>query len=419
MRVRTVCHCFLLTVSLLLTLPSHVTGQAGQLDPSFGQGGIVTTDFGSGGGTANAVAIQPDGKIVVCGGVGGSTGFPIAAVARYNPDGSLDTGFGTAGITSVPGILNVPSSIALQSDGKIVVAAFYNQITVMRFKANGYLDSTFGNYGVFSTGFLFSSGRQSGVGVLPDGRIVVAGGPRLLGLLPNGTLDPTFGTAGSAPLAGDAPTALALLSSGKILVAGAGPSTDAGSSSGSIARYNSNGSLDKSFGINGQVGTTGPAYAMVLASGEFLLAGNLASSLSISVGPTVGFAVSRYQGFGAVDGKFAIHGGVVTPIAGFPVLLTSGVGVQSSGDIVTLATATATAPPQSFALARYTPNGQLDPTFGAGGTVVTSFSGASAIAANGLAIQPDGNIVAVGSFTIYGNHGQVDSGFKLIRYLGR
>jgi uncharacterized delta-60 repeat protein len=87
--------------SLLRASVPQAGAQAGQLDPTFGRGGIVSTDFGiqlgqSNIATANAVTIQSDGKILVCGGAPTSAGFPTAAVARYNTDGSLDTAFGTA-----------------------------------------------------------------------------------------------------------------------------------------------------------------------------------------------------------------------------------------------------------------------------------------------------------------------------------
>jgi hypothetical protein len=91
--------------------------------------------------------------------------------------------------------------------------------------------------------------------------------------------------------------------------------------------------------------------------------------------------VSRYFGMGATDAKFGTHGGVLTALAGFPTIATSGLGVQSSGDIVVLGTAIASSVvPHVFALVRYTPTGQLDNTFGANGTVTTSFGNINATA---------------------------------------
>lgn len=134
----------LLILSILFIIASQVAAaQAGYLDPTFGNGGIVTTDFGqqnqpSNAATANAVTIQADGKIVVCGGVPGQRGFPVPAVARYNPNGSLDTSFGTAGVVSVPSLVNAPfTSITLQTDGKIVATAGGFTAYVVRFTSRG------------------------------------------------------------------------------------------------------------------------------------------------------------------------------------------------------------------------------------------------------------------------------------------
>src|ERR1017187_6034230 len=119
----------LLIVSILLIASQQAAAQASRLDPTFGTGGIVTTDFGdqtqsSNVATANAVTIQANGKIVVGGGVPSHTGFPVPAVARYNTNGSLDTTFGTGGMVSTPSIEDVPfTAITLQTDGKIVAVA--------------------------------------------------------------------------------------------------------------------------------------------------------------------------------------------------------------------------------------------------------------------------------------------------------
>jgi uncharacterized delta-60 repeat protein len=408
-----------LIISILLIASAQAEAQAGQLDPTFGQGGIVTTDFGNHQGdiaSANAVTIQPDGKIVVCGGAPQSNGFPTAVVARYNTDGSLDKGFGSAGITVTPNQLNFPTSIALQTDGKMVVAGAFNQLTVIRYNPNGQLDTTFGTNGAFSTGFLGgNNNRTSGVVIQPDGKILVAGASILLRLLTNGEVDPNFGTGNGARLAGYDPTAVALLSNGKILVASALFSSGF-ENPGFVTRYTSDGSLDASFGINGQLSVPGPANTMVLLdagrfAGEFLIGGSLTSSVT---GPVGGFAVSGYQAVGMADGRFGTHGGVVTPISNFPAIATSGLGVQSSGDIVILSTASANFTTYVFALARYTPAGRLDTTFGTDGIVITSFSKTDEVTANGLAIQSDDKIVAVGNYLA----GQDDTGFKLARYLG-
>jgi uncharacterized delta-60 repeat protein len=188
-------------------------------------------------------------------------------------------------------------------------------------------------------------------------------------------------------------------------------------------RYNMNGSLDTSFGINGQLATAGSGNAMgLLNTGEFLVGGNLIYNLGIlnaGFGPSTGFAVSRYQGGGVTDGKFGNHGGTftaITPSSSYANVVTSGLGIQSSGDIVLLGTAM-NIYGLAFALVRYTPTGELDTTFGTNGTVITTF-GSDLINASGIAMQSDGKIVAVGSYTSP-VQGSPDYGYKLARYLGQ
>ena len=406
---------WLLILSILVIASTQAAAQAGQLDPTFGTGGIVTTDFGnirysSNAATASAVTIQPDGKILVCGGVPSSTGFSGAALARYNKDGSLDKGFGNAGVVVTPSLTPF-TSITLQTDGKIVVAGPSGglKINVARYTTKGSLDSTFGTGGIFTSGFIVGSDGPSNVIIQPDGKILVADGA-MLRLLSDGQLDTSFGTAGQATVLGSNTASMALLPNGRILV-GLALATGDFASSGFVTRYKSNGNLDTSFGINGQLASAGPANRLVLLStGEFLVDGSLANSLT---GPSTGFAVSRYLGMGLADAKFATHGGVVTPVPNFPTIATSGLGVQSSGDIVTLGTASANFSNFVFALTRYTPAGKLDTTFGTNGIVTTSF-GSDYVTANALAIQSDDKIVAVGSYIDQSS----DTGFKLTRYLG-
>ena len=105
----------------------------------------------------------------------------------------------------------------------------------------------------------------------------------------------------------------------------------------------------------------------------------------------------------------------------YPIVATSGLAIQASGDIVILGTATTTSL-TVFALARYTPSGQLDTTFGTHGTVVTQFGGGiqvPSVSANGLAIQSDGKIVAVGGYTAFVPYHGFDTAFKIVRYLGQ
>jgi uncharacterized delta-60 repeat protein len=411
----------LLIVAILLIASQQAAAQAGHLDPTFGSGGIVTTDFGDQTGSsnvasANAVTIQSNGKIVVGGGVPSHTGFPVPAVARYNTNGSLDTTFGTGGMVAISSLEDAPfTAITLQTNGEIVAVAGGFTAYVVRYTSAGVLDSTFGTGGIVTLSQI-NGPSASGVLVQPDGKILVAD-RALFRLLSDGQFDTSFGTGGTARTAGYPATGLALLPNGKILVA----SSFAGS--GFISQYDANGSLDTTFGIGGQLASPGTAAGLVLlGTGDFLAAGGLTNNfLQAPIYRVTGFAVSRYMGVGIADASFGTNGGTETVIPNFPIVTTSGLAVQPSGDIVTLGTANQSGQ-TAFALARYAATGQLDTTFGTNGTVVTSFGGgfqAPSVSANGLAIQSDGKIVAVGGYSVFVPYHGFDTAFKLVRYLGQ
>ncbi len=414
-------HTCWLILSVLLIASPLAFAQAGQLDPTFGNGGIVTTDFGDQSRTgnvasANAVVIQPNGQIVVGGEIPGNNDFPIPAVARYNTNGSLDTSFGTSGITSIPSIEDVPfTALALQSDGKIVAVG---ENFVARFLSTGVLDSAFGTGGIVSLGTDFIGATPQGVVIQPNGSILVAD-RYLIRLLSTGQFDNSFGTGGTARTAGFPATTLALLPSGEILVA-----SSFSGSSGFISQYESNGSLDTTFGISGQVASPGTAPGIVLlGSGDFVAGGSLTNNsiLPIHGAAISGFAVSSYLPTGVMNANFGTNGGNFTSVAGYPTVATSALALQASGDLVMLGTATQTLQ-TAFALVRYTPAGQLDTTFGTNGTVTTTFGGGiqePSISANGLAIQSDSKIVAVGGYSVFVPFHGFDTAFKIIRYLGQ
>jgi uncharacterized delta-60 repeat protein len=412
-----------LAVLVITSWSTLALAQAGHLDPTFGNGGVVTTDFGnqtqaSNLATATGATIQPDGKILVCGGVPGSQGFVIAAVVRYEANGSLDKSFGTSGIVTIPSLEGVPfTSITLQPDGKILAVAGGFTASVVRYTSKGVLDSTFGTDGIVT--LEFTGGLSaSGVMVQPDGNILVANGP-LFRFLPDGEFDTSFGTGGTAKTAAYPAAGLALLPSGKILVASSVLGT-----SGFISQYESDGSLDATFGIGGQLASPGTAIGLALpGTGDFLAAGSLTNNSvrSRSGIAASSFVVSRYLGAGVTDASFGTNGGTVTTIPQFPTVATSGLALEPNGEIVTLGTANQPGLPV-FALARYTPTGQLDTTFGTNGIVVTSFGGSlqiPSVSANGLTIQPDGKIIAVGSYSIFVPYHGLDTAIKVVRYLGQ
>src|SRR5262249_35726058 len=206
----------ILAISLLFALSASVSAAPGDLDPSFGNGGKLTDWSGS----ANEVAIQQDGKIVIVGGGSIPLGVPFYdfQVARYNPDGTPDTTFGSGTgrvTTDFDGNYDVSLSVVIQPDGKIVVAGFSDSsgskgsLALARYNPDGSLDTTFGGgSGKVLTETPNWPGHVADVALQPDGKILgvigqvdVDGNDDIDGLMvrynADGSLDNSFGTGGS------------------------------------------------------------------------------------------------------------------------------------------------------------------------------------------------------------------------------
>ncbi len=399
---------------------------AGDLEGSFGTGGKVTTDFAENGDQANGIAVQPDGKIVTAGTALVAT--QDFALARYDADGSLDPTFGTGGTVTLDfgGSTDQAFAVALQPDGMIVVAGGAGpDFGLARYRPDGTLDPTFGTGGKVTTRFgLFGGGTGAhGVAVQADGKIVLAGTTfgsttqldfGLARYNPNGSLDATFGTGGKVtthfrpPIGSvDLGLAIALQPDGKIVAAG----TSFGATGGTFAlvRYTATGSLDGTFGSGGKV-TTGfggnqdEADAVaVQPDGKIVAAGKTG-------GQPFDFALARYNGDGTLDSTFGTAGKATTDFAGSPEDKAHAIVLQPDGTIVVAGETLhgGTAPSFDFALARYEGDGTLDPTFGTARTVTTDFGGHNDHAF-AIALQPDGNIVAAGD---------AFPDFALARYVG-
>lgn len=412
----------------------------GSLDTTFGSGGKITTDFYGGLDEALAVAVQVDGKILVTGGsYSGSTDYDFA-LARYNTDGTPDTSFGTLGKTTTDFFSGADeaNAIAIQPDGKIVLAGgaengagpAYPDFGLVRYNANGSLDSTFGNGGLVVTSFNGGNDTVRGVAVLPNGKIIAAGNAAafsggdfaLARYNSDGTLDSTFGTGGMVTtdffLGYDAALALAVQPDGKLVAAGYaeppgypnGREFDIG-----LARYNPEGTLDSSFGNGGKVSTElnlgdGRAYdAAIQPDGKIVAVGFNAVHLD----PTnvEDFALVRYLSDGSLDPSFG-SGGIVTSDFFGKDEEGDAVALQPNGSIVVAGYVNNVgATSGDFAVARYLANGSLDVTFGSGGIVTTDFANGFDQALD-VAIQSDGKIVAAG----YAG-GSTASDFAVARYL--
>ncbi|HEX2023409.1 MAG TPA: delta-60 repeat domain-containing protein [Acidimicrobiales bacterium] len=281
----------------------------GMLDPSFATVGATTTDLGTRNSIAFAVVVQPDGKIVAIGFASDSASTSTMALVRYNANGALDTGFGTGGkVKAPPGSAN---AAALQRDGKILAAGAVpsgaaTDFAVARYNPNGTLDASFGTGGKVTTSIGPGNDSISGIGVQADGKIVV-GGTTFNGTSEdfavarynaNGSLDTTFGSGGKVTTSlgafNDRANDLALQPDGKIVVVGnTFKSKDAAAFA--VVRYNANGTLDPTFGTGGKVITAVGAndFAAAVAiqpDGKVLVAGNTSDLVHTDL------ALVRYHG---------------------------------------------------------------------------------------------------------------------------
>lgn len=322
----------------------------------------------------------------------------------------------------------VPTGVAIQIDGKIVVSSTAGQnvdggalFGLARFNSNGSVDGSFGTGG-------HVDGRTLGAAALtlqPDGKILLTGANTVARFDSSGQLDPTFGTGGLSVLPFSFAAAIALQSDGRILIVSAPDFNPGGDKSGTIVRFNPNGTLDKTFGLFGEVAsvasggvfdTTGTALVsgiVLQADGKFIVAGTIASKLIHPPGSIrTGFGLVRYNPNGSIDTSFGTRGGVLTNFGSNPNATAFALAIQSNGDIIAAGQAGS-----SLALSRYTSAGALDATFGLSGIVTTSL-GSNPAAISSLVLQSDGKIVAAGnifSVSIFGFQEQA----AVARYLAQ
>ncbi len=398
----------LLAVWVMTLGPTSALAAPGALDSTFGTGGKVTTDFGGLFDWANALVRQPDGKLVIAGysSAGDADNF---ALARYNPNGSLDPAFGTGGkvITDFGGSVNEALAMVLQPDGKLVAAGYTqaagDDFALARYNSNGSLDPAFGTGGKVITDFDAMDEVVLALIQQPDGKLVAAGYTQAAGGFDfalvrynsNGSLDSTFGTGGkvTTDFGGlDRANALVVQPDGKLVAAG---STQVGGASNfALARYNINGSLDGAFGTGGKVTTDfgnpdDEVFALVLQPD-----GKLVAAGSTQAAGVYDFALARYNINGSLDGAFGTGGKVTTDVFGRPDDKASALVLQPDGKLVAAGYSLDDAG-YDFALARYNINGSLDTAFGAGGMMIADF-GSPDDAAAALVLQPDGKLVAAG-----------------------
>lgn len=374
---------------LCFTLPVFAA-PPGTLDTSFGTSGATYRNVSSADDEILALAVQPDNKIVAAGYSESSKQFTIA---RFNPNGSSDTAFGTGGIAKTSfGGDSIARAVAIQSDGKILVGGNMGvSFTLVRYTATGQMDTTFGNQGVVVTSFGNSAGI-TGLAVQTDGKIIATGYTDEFGdfalarYLVDGTLDTTFGGGTGKVMTDfsgdtDRPSSVKLQSDGKIVVAGSG--VDADLSTGfAIARYNIDGSLDTSFNGGGTLITVTGCGANAL--------GIQSDGKIVATGSTDDVYLARYNTNGSLDTSFGITGVITTNIGGIDSAFA--LTIDLSGSIL-VGGSTISAGNEDFFVAKYQGNGSLDPAFDNGDGIVITPLGTNSDTAYSVSLQPNGGII--------------------------
>lgn len=414
----------------------------GDLDPTFGVGGRVVTDFGTtfpglfqspSSDWIHALALQPDGSILGAGYSsyhGGLNRGRNFALVRYDAEGDIDTTFGSEGgvMTDLSfGGDDMIAAIRLQPDQKIIAAGCADcfsstlpsrNFAVARYNPNGSLDTTFGGSGIVVTDLNGTGDAVNAAALQQDGSIVLAGATRIDNMsqdfalaryLPNGTLDANFGVGGivTTDFAGAPDTAFAILVRPDGRMVAAGNASVAGASAFALAQYLPDGTLDSTFGANGRVLMDipdGTALAAVLQSdGRIVTAGQSRHNGLLE------FTLTRHLPDGTLDPSFGSNGVVVTDQVSTADDAAHSIALQPDGKIIAGGLAYIPVSPD-FALVRYLPNGSPDPSFGVSGIVTTDFGGNEQVVEDVL-IQPDGKIVAGGMDKSSGLHD-----FALARY---
>jgi len=424
-------HILSAAMMVLLTMAAAIVTQAqttaGNLDPTFGTGGTVRTDFAGNIDQANAVAVQPNGLIIAAGSsFSSSKTVEDFIVARYNANGTLDKRFGKNGKITTDFFRNVDSisAIAIQPDGRIIVAGFAQLagsggtprvFALARYRSDGQPDTSFGNGGALTTSFGGNFAAVSALMVQPDGKIVVAGTVDFNPDVPgsgldfalarynsSGTLDGSFGKGGKVVFdffgSFDQANGAVLQPDGKIIVVGSASYDSANRDIGfALARFNTDGSLDFGFGSGGKqitdfFGAGAKANGVVLQpDGKFVVAGTASDSATRPVATDI--ALARYNPDGSLDAAFGLAGETAIPFPDSATEQGNAVAVLPDGKIVVAGTAFKTFnTPPDFALVRYNSDGTIDTDFG---TKTTDVAGGTDEAL-AIAIQSDGKAVVAG-----------------------
>jgi uncharacterized delta-60 repeat protein len=412
--------CLLIALGALISVVAApaASGAAGELDPSFGNGGIArlfTTDdelFFS------DVAIQGDGKIVI---VGTDFARGDLVVVRLLENGALDPTFGQGGkvVTTLMGGSLRGRAVAIQPDGKIVVAGVAGPLNpdflFVRYDTDGTPDPGFGGGdGIETVPVGTEADEANGVAIGTDGRIVATGAAQFPGdegagvvvLRPNGEPDPGFADDGSAivttPLESDIGLAVSVLGDGRVLIA---DNNGAGHGEGfTLVRLSASGNFDPSFGGDGIVetpipienssGLSGRVLDMALQSdGKIVASGYGEDRLGTPPVDDGKMVAARYLPNGELDEGFANHGILSLQLAPGEEFATA-IEV-APGNKLLLAGEYQVGAEFAPAVLRLQPSGSLDPAFGSGGEVLRGLTAPEGEFVDGAALDSRERLVTV------------------------
>lgn len=420
-----------LSLSAATTLSAFAAD--GDLDTTFGLGGIATYDFdGTPSNTDNDqsrdVAVQADGKIVMVGYAYLTASNSALAIMRFNADGTLDTTFGSNGriINDYAAGAEQFGGVVIQPDGKIIAVGTVDSRrtrVIIRYNADGTVDTTFATNGVYTAPLAFGNNNVTvdtpRILLQPDGKILAMGthkldsGADIFGvrrLNADGTPDTSFGDNGLAtarftpfaPNLGDRPSDFALQADGKIVAGGFANSEDV-----AVARWNKDGTLDTTFGNGGKVQISfGSADATawtitVQPDGKVLVGGRVLindSDVLLVRLNTDGSLDTTFDNDGYASANFGAFDHAYKIFVRNNKIITVGDTIQS--------------PNSDFLIARFNMDGSLDTSFGTNGSVITSINAYDFTYS--AAFAPDGKLV-IGGFTRTSTGTQGED-FAAVRY---
>jgi uncharacterized delta-60 repeat protein len=381
---------FILTITTALFTVLGFTQVS--LDSTFGNNGVVRTPIFPDNLLINSIAFQNDSSII-------AAGYTFSLqykfkIIKYFPNGLIDISFGANGIATIPN-QGIPEDILVQNDGKIVVAGYTNdsppQNITMRFLPNGILDSSFGANGIVQVNLSSSTNDGiSGMTIQSDGKIVAGGWSDgkflVMRFLENGILDSSFGLNGIVLTTLEAISSIwsiEIQNDGKIVAAGATEVNSGVNPKFALARYNTDGGLDNTFGLAGKViidvNTSFEDFAsslIIQPDGKIVAAGTNSARC----------VIIKLNTDGSLDNNFAING-IFTDNS---ILSIEDIALQPNGKILAVATGS------PIKIYRFNQDGSKD--FGFGNLGIVTFDIANAgESSKSLEIQPDGKIILGGS----------------------